>query len=137
MNTKQLQFEYELMSNLERLDKRLRELKLGGLKLWTGILRAVAMDSIRERQRRDDGLYKQLMLLEEQVRDNPLALARVQEIKGLLCVVCLFLSIWSVCTLAHPVRRGTGYRSGGSIRLVMRAKGHGGRGRLGREFEVV
>lgn len=132
MSAKQLNFESELCGQLERFERRLQELGHIGLTLWTRMLRSIAADLIEARQRRDAAIYKQLMLLETQAKDYPELVARIQSIKGLLAVVCLGLSLWSVFELANPVRRATGYRSGGQVRMVVRGKGAGRR-----ELEIV
>lgn len=134
MNVKQLEFEKELLGHLERFENRLMDLKLTGVTLWTRMLRAVALDGIAARQKRDGAIYKQLMLLETAAKDHPELVARIQSIKGLLAVVCLGLSIWSVIGGHNPVRRSCGYRTGTGVRMVVRP---GAKGKGGREWEIV
>lgn len=132
MSVKQLEFETELLGHLARFENRLLDLKMTGLTLWTRMLRSVAVDAIEARKKRDAAIYRQLMLLETAAKAHADLVARIQSIKGMLTLLCLGLSLWSICELAGPVRRSGRYRSGTGVRLVAR-----GNGKAGKEWEIV
>ncbi|MDQ8206191.1 hypothetical protein QEH52_01625 [Coraliomargarita sp. SDUM461003] len=106
MKSGQLKFEAELLSHLDRFEARLRDLRDWGKLLWVKMLRAVVRDLIGERQKRDDAIYKQLMLLESMAqRDaSPEIVVKIQSLKGMLAVLCMALCLWSICELSGPVR---------------------------------
>lgn len=91
-----LALEGETTRVLARFEARIHALRQQGLPLWTGILKDIATETRQTREQRDAEIYRQLMLLEEDLSElsagNKMQiLMRLGAIKGMLAALCLLL----------------------------------------------